>query len=34
MVKVAASGDAGAVQTQFAKLGDACKACHERYRAK
>jgi len=34
LVKVAASGDAGAVQTQFAKLGDACKACHERYRAK
>lgn len=34
LVKVAASGDAGAVQTQFAKLGDACKACHDNYRAK
>jgi cytochrome c556 len=34
LVKVAASGDAGAVRTQFAKLGDACKACHDPYRAK
>lgn len=34
LVKVAAGGDAMDVQTQFAKLGDACKACHERYRAK
>ena len=34
LAKVAAGGDAIEIQTQFAKLGDACKACHERYRAK
>ena len=34
LAKVAAGGDAIDIQTQFAKLGDACKACHERYRVK
>ncbi|MCX8086896.1 MAG: cytochrome c [Rhodocyclaceae bacterium] len=33
MAKVAASGDAAAVKAQFGKLGEACKACHEKYRA-
>jgi len=34
LAKVAAGGDEIAIQSQLAKLGDACKACHERYRAK
>jgi cytochrome c556 len=34
LAKVAAGGDAIEIQTQFARLGDACKACHERYRVK
>lgn len=34
LAKVAASGDAKAVGAQFGKVGDACKACHERYREK
>lgn len=34
LAKVAAGGDAAAVQAQFGKVGEACKACHERYRAK
>jgi cytochrome c556 len=34
LAKVAAAGNAIDIQTQFAKLGDSCKACHERYRAK
>jgi cytochrome c556 len=34
MAKVAATGDAAAVKAQFAKLGDACDACHDKYRAK
>lgn len=32
MAKVAASGDAAAVKAQFAKLGEACKACHDKFR--
>lgn len=32
MAKVAASGDAGAVKAAFGKLGEACKACHEKFR--
>jgi cytochrome c556 len=32
MAKVAASGDAAAVKAQFGKLGEACKACHEKFR--
>lgn len=34
LAKVAASGDAGAIGIQYKKLGDSCKACHDRYRAK
>lgn len=34
MAKVAAGGDVAAVRAQFGKLGDSCKACHDRYRAK
>jgi cytochrome c556 len=34
LAKVAASGDAGAIRIQYKKLGDSCKACHDRYRAK
>lgn len=34
LAKVAAGGDVAAVQAQFGKLGEACKACHDRYRAK
>jgi cytochrome c556 len=30
--KVAATGDAAAVKTQFGKTGESCKACHEKYR--
>jgi cytochrome c556 len=32
MAKVAASGDAGAAKAQFAKLGEACKGCHDKFR--
>lgn len=32
MAKVAAGGDASAVKVQFGKLGESCKACHEKYR--
>jgi cytochrome c556 len=32
MAKVAAGGDAGAVKTQFGKLGAACKGCHDAFR--
>lgn len=32
MAKVAAGGDAAAVKSQFDKLGDACKGCHEKFR--
>lgn len=34
LARVAASGDAGAIGIQYKKLGDSCKACHDRYRAK
>ncbi len=33
LAKVAASGDAAAVKTAFGKMGEACKACHDKYRA-
>jgi len=33
MAKVAATGDAAAVKAQFGKLGEACKGCHEKFRA-
>lgn len=32
MAKVAATGDAAAVKAQFGKLGEACKACHDKFR--
>jgi cytochrome c556 len=32
MAKVAATGDAAAVKSQFGKLGESCKACHEDFR--
>jgi cytochrome c556 len=32
MAKVAAGGDAAAVKTQFGKLGESCKGCHDKYR--
>ena len=32
MARVAATGDAAAVKTQFGKLGETCKACHDKYR--
>lgn len=33
LAKVAAGGDAAVVKTQFGKLGEACKACHDKFRA-
>lgn len=30
---IAASGDKAAVAQQFAKVGDSCKACHDKFRA-
>jgi cytochrome c556 len=32
MATVAAGGDAAAVKTQFGKLGESCKACHDKFR--
>lgn len=32
LAAVAASGDAAAVKAQFGKLGEACKACHDKFR--
>ena len=32
MAKVAAGGDLGAIKAQFGKLGEACKACHDKFR--
>ncbi len=32
LAKVAATGDAAAVKTQFDKTGAACKACHDAFR--
>ena len=32
LAKVAATGDAAAVKTQFGKMGESCKACHEKFR--
>lgn len=32
MAAVAATGDAAAVKAQFGKLGESCKACHEKFR--
>jgi cytochrome c556 len=33
LAEVAAEGDKGAVKTAFGELGNACKACHKKYRA-
>ncbi|MBK1724601.1 c-type cytochrome [Thiocystis violacea] len=33
LAEVAAEGDPGAVKTAFGELGQACKACHKKYRA-
>lgn len=30
--KVAATGDVAAIKAQFGKTGEACKACHEKFR--
>jgi cytochrome c556 len=32
MAKVAAGGDAAAIKAQFGKLGESCKACHDKFR--
>jgi cytochrome c556 len=32
MAKVAATGDLAAIKAQFGKLGEACKACHDKFR--
>jgi cytochrome c556 len=32
MAAVAAGGDAAAVKVQFGKLGESCKACHDKFR--
>jgi cytochrome c556 len=32
--KVAATGDIGAIKTQFGKLGETCKSCHDSFRVK
>nr|QLG20371.1 hypothetical protein [uncultured bacterium] len=33
LAKVAAAGDAAAVKAQFGKVGQACKGCHDKFRA-
>jgi len=32
LAKVAATGDVAAVKTQFGKVGETCKSCHDKYR--
>jgi len=32
LAKVAASGDQAAIKTAFGKLGESCKACHDKFR--
>jgi cytochrome c556 len=34
LARVAASGDAGAIKTQFGKVGESCKSCHNNYRVR
>lgn len=34
MAKVAATGDAAAVKTQFGKLAETCKGCHDKFKRK
>jgi cytochrome c556 len=33
LAKVAATGDAAALKVQFGKVAEACKGCHEKFRA-
>lgn len=33
LAKIARSGDEAAMRAQFAKTGQACKACHDKYKA-
>jgi cytochrome c556 len=32
LAKVAATGDVGAIKTQFGKVGETCKSCHDSFR--
>lgn len=34
LAKVAASGDVAAIKTQFGKVGETCKSCHDSFRIK
>jgi len=34
LAKVAAGGDQAAIKAQFGKTGEACKSCHDKFRAK
>jgi cytochrome c556 len=34
LAKVAATGDIAAIKTQFGKLGETCKSCHDSFRVK
>ena len=34
LARVAEGGDAGAIRAQFGKVGETCKACHDKFRAK
>ena len=34
LVKVATTGDLAAIKTQFGKVGETCKSCHDSFRAK
>lgn len=34
LAKVAATGDVGAIKTQFGKVGETCKSCHDSFRVK
>ncbi len=34
LAKVAASGDVGAIKTQFGKVAETCKSCHDGFRVK
>lgn len=34
LAKVAANGDIAAIKTQFGKVGETCKSCHDSFRSK
>jgi cytochrome c556 len=34
LAKVAAGGDAAAIKAQYGKVGEACKGCHDKFKAK